>query len=123
MTDQSAQDENKALQKLLTQQAKIKEKIKQEQKKQEQKKKGNYDRKCQLIGSAILEEIKTNTELSGQVQTILGIHIKTKNDRQLLGLPELQKEEDRTTQTQPEISIETKTENEDKSKNGFWKSR
>ncbi len=78
--------ENKNVQKLLDQQAKIKEKLKIERDKEKQKRKEEYDLKCKIVGSALLQELKTNSPLEQQIKPILDKHVKSKKQRALLGL-------------------------------------
>ncbi len=82
----STMEENKVLQKLLEQQAKIAEQIKIERQKDEKKRQELHNQKAHLIGLAILQELKINEPFSNQLKDILDQRIKSKKDRVLLGL-------------------------------------
>ncbi len=82
---------NKTLQKLLEQQARITEQIKIEREKDEKKRRATHNLQCQIVGSAIYEELKENKSLENQLKPIIEKHVKTKKDRELLGLSVMKK--------------------------------
>ncbi len=127
MIDNTTQPDNPTLKKLREREAKLKEQIRQAQKNEASKMKQIHGRKCQLVGAAILEEIKTNAELAGQVNTILGMHTKDNGSRKLLGLPPLKKIEKKAPDIEPEQSQQKthteshlKTEKNPGAEKGFW---
>lgn len=75
------------LEKLLVQRKKLEQLIEEENKKLEEQEKGNYTKKCMVIGSAILDVLKKKDEQSKNMTAILDANIKLKRDRILLGLP------------------------------------
>ncbi len=79
-------NENKTLQRLLEQQARIAEQIKIEIEKDEKKRRATLNLQCQIVGAAIHKELKTNKVLEKQLKPILEKHVTTKKDRGLIGL-------------------------------------
>lgn len=111
-------DENTLLQKLLKQEAALKQKIRQARR-QEQKKKAQINNaKARIIGAAVLAEMETNPELKQRLQSVIDKHVNNDKDRKFIGLPPtLNNNENEKNQDQNPVT--ESQNNETASRSGF----
>ncbi len=81
--------ENKLLNKLLKQEAALKEKINHARRQGEKRKELIQDNRSKIIGAAIVKEMETNTALKQSLQSVINKHTTNAKDRKSLGLSPL----------------------------------
>jgi len=83
--------ESKLLQKLKEQESAIKEKIKKAKKAESKKQAAIHQKKCAIIGIAILAEMEENQGLKSTLNPIIEKRVTTTGERKIIGLEPLPK--------------------------------
>lgn len=128
-------DNNIMLDKLLKQEAALKQKIRDARRQEEKRKTQLQLKKAKIIGLAVLAEIKTNQVFNQSLQPVLERHIKNAQDRKMLGLPALntaenpaptnssgpKEHQDQSVIPITEVSPRPEDQKQQSETRGFWK--